>query len=285
MKPLYSPYLNQTIYGPIDYVRTERDSARTERDSARTERDSLKSDVIFLEQQNVDRDLFVSTLTHDLKNPIGTVLMALEILKSSSNEKQLIQMAGIIERNAHVAQELIALLLDVNLIKSGGVLPLNKTQCNLAPILKKLIEFQSPQDEKCIAFEHQNNTEIWGYWDAPALARVFSNLLSNALKFRDRNSKVTVKAWQGKDYTSVSFQNFGKVISLKNQIRIFDKYFRGKSRNSSTTEGWGLGLTLVKGITESHSGKVSVESDSTNGTTFTIKLPNVHSNYQTNQKL
>ncbi|MCB0356725.1 MAG: HAMP domain-containing histidine kinase, partial [Bdellovibrionales bacterium] len=119
-----------------DSARSERDSARIERDSARSECNVLRQDVARMEKNESLRENFVTTLTHDLRNPVATIKMAIEVLKTDPMGEHFDAIMKLIDQNADQAEELISHLLDANLIKSGIKLPLNKSHCEILSVLK-----------------------------------------------------------------------------------------------------------------------------------------------------
>lgn len=258
-----------------DSARVERDSALQERDDARLERDDFKAQTTNLENNKVAQEQFVAMLSHDLRNPINAIQMAAEILREDHTDGLTREMIDLIDRNADQAGDLISQLLDAHLIRSGAMLPLEQVRCDLFPIFRKCHQSLAPADQNKILFNASGKTEVWGFWDPLALERAFKNLISNAIKFTEINKPVRIQISQGEDVTDVSFQNFGEVISLENQLRIFDSQVRVHQKDGvKQKKGWGLGLTLVRGIAEAHRGKVEVTSNKHEGTTFTLKIPN-----------
>ena len=257
-----------------DAARIERDSALDERDSARIERDGFKGQADLWEKNNVAQEQFVATLSHDLRNPIGSIKMAVDIIRDGVNEQRMKEMTDLIERNADQAGELINQLLDAHLIRSGAKLPLQLAECDMLTALRKCYKSLPPQIQSRIILSSENKTEIKGFWDARALERAFQNLISNAVKFSDPDKSIQITVSQSSIITRVSIQNFGELISLENQLKIFDSQFRAQQADTKYKKGWGLGLTLVRGIAEAHGGKIEVSSSQSEGTVFTLLLPN-----------
>lgn len=253
-----------------DLARTERDTALEERDQARTERDSFIDQADVLEKSKVLQEQFIATLSHDLRNPVGAIKMAIEILREDPDPQLTREMIDLIGRNADQAGELILQLLDTHLIKSGAPLPILRENCDIILVLRKCCSSLAPQDQTKIILK-TDQLEVWGDWDPRALERAFKNLISNAIKFTAQDKSIQIHISQKTKLTSISFQNFGEVISLKDQTRIFDGHFK-VSQNQVRT-GWGLGLTLVRGVVEAHGGKMKVESNDADGTIFTMDLP------------
>jgi signal transduction histidine kinase len=256
-----------------DSALNERDSARDERDSARDERDDFENINLSMKKNNIAQEQFVATLSHDLRNPISAIKMAAELLIEGADEILTREMVALIDRNADLAGELINQLLDAHLIKAGQKLPINPQLMNMGEVLTKCHEALDPKNRDRIQVIGAGS-QCSGYWDAALIERALKNLLSNALKFGD-DQKIKFTVWQESDITGISVKNHGSVISLDNQLKIFNINFRVEHNDTAhAKKGWGLGLTLVKGIAESHNGKIDVVSSQASGTIFTIRLPN-----------
>ena len=108
--------------------------------------------------------------------------------------------------------------------------------------------------------------------DGDLLARLFDNLINNAIKYGKEGKRVTVRLRADTQWVLVRVINYGYVIPENELPLIFDKFYRVEHSRSSSTGGTGLGLAIVKNIAEMHHGTVSVSS-SLAGTVFTVKLP------------
>lgn len=256
-----------------DSALQERDDAREERDSARGERDSFKGQTKTMERNRVAQEQFVATLSHDLINPIGAIKMAVEVIRDSPDAETLAEMTDLIGRNADQAEELIRHLLDAHLVKSGASLPIERVECDLLKILQKCQGSLAPKDKERIHLYADDRESVFGFWDPRALERALKNLISNALKFSTPNRSIEIRISQNSALTVIEVQNFGDVISLENQLRIFDSQVRISQADLQRKQGWGLGLTLVRGIAEAHRGKIEVSSSVAEGTVFTLKIP------------
>lgn len=226
-----------------------------------------------LETRDDLRDQFIATLSHDIRTPLGNARQLVDLLERrlSSPEDSFISKAlqGI-KISAEQGNSLINNLMDVNLIQSGNPIPLQKVKSDLLqevtsslsglkPAVRDLIEIESPQNQ------------IIGTWDAPSLSRAINNLISNAIKYGSLESTITLSFEQSKQKTLVQVHNVGNPIPLEKLDKLFDLYYRAEDVNA---QGWGLGLTLVKGIVNMHDGRVEVDSDPDQGTTFTLHIPN-----------
>jgi signal transduction histidine kinase len=112
--------------------------------------------------------------------------------------------------------------------------------------------------------------------DRKALSEVFSNLVSNAVKYTGERGVVNVTAKQKRDFIEVNVSDTGIGIALKHLPEIFDEFYRAPNAKSYKVEGTGLGLAIVKEIVEAHHGKLRVQSELGKGSAFTVLLPKKH---------
>lgn len=109
-------------------------------------------------------------------------------------------------------------------------------------------------------------------FDCGGIKRALENLMINAIKYGACDTPIKVSLTQFNTEVCLQVHNEGNPIPLKEQASLFEYYHRSNDRSGSQ-QGWGIGLTLVKGIAEAHDGKVEVKSSKEEGTTFSIVLP------------
>lgn len=221
------------------------------------------------------RDLFLGILSHDLRNPIGAIVMAAELTAriGSLNERQKMLMSQIVT-SAGRATTILDQLLDLTRARLGSGLRIIREQADMAFVARQLLEeMRSLHPGRTFTLEISGDTQ--GEWDKPRLGQVLSNLLGNAVQygFKDLPIGVTIKG-EAKD-VSLSVHNQGVPIS-KDAIRgIFDALIRGGEDGSdfSNSTNLGLGLYITKEIVSAHGGTVHVASSEKDGTTFTARFP------------
>ncbi len=251
--------------------RTERERAKRRR--VESERDQSQSQLARLKVDSAMEKTFVATLTHDLRNPIASVRMALDMLMEivPSND-EVAEISDIMNRNLHHAETMVLDLLDANRLKSGHKLMLDVDACDLTQVAKVLVtEFQAMHGHGCIL---KAGESIRGFWSADRLRRVIRNLIDNAVKYGNADRPVTLSLQQDAERTTIAVHNEGNPISSDELPHIFDLHYQASSKTSHSQIGWGLGLTLVKGVAEAHGGTVRVESNDQDGTTFFVIIPN-----------
>jgi signal transduction histidine kinase len=175
--------------------------------------------------------------------------------------------AARIARNADQADRLIQNLLDASRIGAGEPLPLRRERCDLGAIGGEVIADLSAVHGPRFSLEKSGQLE--GVLDPGAVRRLLQNLLANAIKYGDGDKTVEVRLDGSGPDLVIAVHNHGNPIPPAERELIFTPYHR--SRN--TTAGWGLGLTLVRGVAEAHGGSVRVESGPATGTTFIVVLP------------
>jgi signal transduction histidine kinase len=112
-----------------------------------------------------------------------------------------------------------------------------------------------------------------GYWDHNYLRRALENLCTNAVKYGRDGTKILISAHAKSSRVFLSVHNDGNALTREDQDRLFVLFSRGKSAEASGKHGWGLGLTIVKGVAEAHGGTIEVASTPQAGTAFTMMLP------------
>ena len=224
-----------------------------------------------LETERSLRRKFVSTLSHDLRSSVSTAKMASELLEESvADVNQVRKIAKMIDRNLARAISMIEDLLDADGIQ-GGELPTAKFEsCDLSiEISECLRDLESIYGNRFI-FKIEDH--IKGTFDARYVRRILENLTLNALKYGSEDSKVSITFTREKSLAVLSVHNFGNPIPECDQATIFDM-FRRASATVKKARGWGIGLAIVKSLTDAHLGEVELESSEASGTCFTVRLP------------
>lgn len=233
------------------------------------ETDRAKEDLRQFQLDDELRDEFISAVSHDLNNPINNIKVAAQLMEEGSIDEPNKKLLRIIASNTAKAERLIRDLLDVNRVSSGARLPLSIRECDLLKEIQGVVESFHLKSGYQIEMEcHQAN--YTAKVDCNAIVRALDNLIDNAIKYGDNTKPVLVACKRKDGIIEVSVSNHGKTIPLEQQAHIFSRFYR---INESPNKGWGLGLPLVKAITEAHGGKVSVSSIEGQPTTFTIEVP------------
>lgn len=144
------------------------------------------------------------------------------------------------------------------------------SRCSLTDVARETIEELSTIYGQRFALTTPSHS-LEGRWSSDGFRRILENLCSNAVKYGSREADIVVTLRDLDDHVLLSVQNRGNLIGAEDQGHIFDLYQRADSGTKAT--GWGLGLALVKGLTEALEGTVAVRSNPDEGTVFTVTLP------------
>lgn len=217
------------------------------------------------------KDQFINTLTHDLRTPLSVIDMSAQLLQSKAVDATIVlKLADRIVANAKRCDSMIQDLLDTSRIRSGHGVSLQIEHCDLSQIVQETIDgLTSLHGDRFIL---TGPISVKGYWSASGIRRIIENLCSNAIKYGAKNFPVLISIEYDSD-VSISVKNRGEPIPKENMSSLFQQFSRTRSAEVSGKLGWGIGLTIVKGITEAHCGKITVHSTEQDGTTFTVILP------------
>lgn len=223
-----------------------------------------------LQDEKEIREKFVSTLTHDLQTPLTSAKLSMQLLmrmpEKTSIEKNGERVLSSLTRVEHMIRD----LLDSNKIRAGKKLPLSVTQLDICECIHKTItELIAIHGERFIV---SAPGKVQGFWCEDAIQRILENLCSNAVKYGSETTPITIYIEEDTDHVHLRVHNLGNTIPYHKLDIMFNAYERLKHETQEVKKGWGLGLTLVKGLSEAQGGKVSVISD-VDGTTFSVSLP------------
>ncbi|MFN8373298.1 MAG: ATP-binding protein [Anaerolineae bacterium] len=227
----------------------------------------------FKEMDQLKNEL-VATVSHDLKQPLSVMSGYLDLLDMHRKfDDTGLNFVMMIERSIRHMRSLIDDLLDLAKIESGVKLKLQAVQ--LKEVLGESIEAVKPSAEAKAMTMDINLPEylplVQG--DSARLQQVFTNLISNAVKYTPPTGRVQVRAENRGMAVHVAVEDSGMGISPEDQARIFDRFYRVRRPETESIEGTGLGLAIVKKLVEAHNGKIGLESRLGEGSTFHVTLP------------
>jgi signal transduction histidine kinase len=218
------------------------------------------------------RERFMNTLAHDLRSPLSTALMAAQFLfRFKPEAEQRDHLLQTIMGSLRRVDEMTENLLDASLLEAGQSLPLAASPCELRAIVERTVgDLTLVHGDRIVI---RGPDELRGCWSCEGLHRALENLVTNAFKYGDPDTPITVGLEGGDAGPRLSVHNEGRPLGEAEKRKLFELFQRTGSARVSGQQGWGIGLSVVKGIAESHGGHVSLESEPGAGTTFTIQLP------------
>jgi len=238
--------------------------------------DALRWRAEELSQANRLKDEFLATLSHELRTPLTAILGWTHMLRSGKfDEANTVQALETIERNARAQTRLIDDLLDISRIVTGR-LSLDIRPVDLTLVIEAVIDVVRPAaDAKSIQLSVESDyAAIPFQGDPDRLQQILWNLLSNAIKFTPKGGRVEIRLEHARDYAQIKVSDTGKGIGADFLPYAFDRFRQADNSLSREYTGLGLGLSIVRHLTELHGGTVSVESGGEGrGATFTVRLP------------
>lgn len=218
------------------------------------------------------RDLFLAVLGHDLRNPIGAMIMSADLIAKieSLTERQKMYIAQVSLSGAR-AIGIIDQLVDVTRARLGSGMTVIREQMDMAFVCRQLVqEMRSLHPGRTFVIKSSGDTI--GLWDRPRIGQVFSNLLGNAVQYGFTDLPIDITVSGETDAVSLAVHNQGIPIPKDTVVGIFDAMVRGGTEGSGTTN-LGLGLYITKEIVMAHGGTIKVSSSEKDGTTFTALFP------------
>ncbi len=252
-------------YGPPDLEMAQHLARRAALavDNARLYRD--------MERAVQARDEVLAVVSHDLKNPLGAILMSAVLLQRGSAEPQRVaKHATTIQRSADRMERLIRDLLDLSAMDAGKF-RVERAPVDGAALLAEAVALLQPLAvEKGLSLDAPTAGPAASVLcDRDRVLQVFSNLVGNAVAFTPANGSVSL-AWSASEGSAVfSVADTGSGIPEKDQAHVFDRFWR----SAGSRRGSGLGLSIARGIVEAHGGSIWFESAPGRGTTFFFTLP------------
>ncbi len=228
------------------------------------------------ETANRLKDDFLATLSHELRTPLMAILGWAELLKSGGlDAEQTEQAVETIDRNARIQSQLIDDLLDVSRIISGK-LRLDVQAVDLVSVIAAAVNaVRTAADAKQINLQQQIDAQAGTVAGDPArLQQIVWNLLSNAIKFTPRGGRVSVQLVQTNSHVEIRISDTGEGIDPKFLPYVFERFRQADGSTRRAQGGLGLGLAIVRHLTELHGGSVSATSAGRDrGATFAVRLP------------
>lgn len=216
---------------------------------------------------------FIATISHELKTPISSIKLGLQLLENEKTGKLNAEQLDLIkscEDDTNKLLKIISELLNSTQAETGKI-QLNILAADIREVLhfsitsnkviaqQKGIRFDIDLPEQLSAVQADKDKSIW----------VLSNLISNAIRYSPENSDVKISVTQNNNQMAISVTDFGPGIEPEYQEKVFDRYFRIPGTKQ---EGTGLGLAICKEFMEAQGGEITLDSRFGKGSTFTIKL-------------
>ncbi len=235
---------------------------------------ALREEQVHLREANRRKEEFLAVLSHELRNPLNPILTALDLMDMRGDDYSRRE-REIIRRQAMHLAALVEDLLDVSRI-TGGKVTLRKEPLELAAVVAKAIEMASPLLEQRAHLLKIAIPQPGLLVDADSirLPQVFANLLMNAAKYTERGGQIELSARREGREIVVTCKDNGIGITHELLSTMFEPFVQGTRSLDRAEGGMGLGLALVRSLTELHGGTVSATSGGLGrGSVFSVRLP------------
>ncbi len=268
-----SVYLSTTIMTRLRRRELELEQARQ---ALLEESRSCEISLAQLNQLHKEKSEFMRKVAHELRAPLAAIKSCLQVAREYYPAELTGKPREMIERAERRSDGLSALVKDLlNLSRATEFsLAANFQLLQLDKLLKTVIEFcRTNAQELGVQLESQLAPGIEIMGDPQGIEEVFTNFLSNAIKYSPKNTRVTVTLRTDAKWAYICFTDRGIGIGPEDMPLLFTEFFRAKNAKALHVEGTGLGLALSRRIVEAHGGKISVESTLGEGSAFKLQLP------------
>lgn len=253
-------------------------SARRQAEILLEEKRLVEEQLRHLNQQLSDndrqKDLFIATLAHELRNPLTPIALASSMIRKVISDASIERFATIIDRQTRHLGRLVDDALEISRISTGEI-NLLKTHTTLDAVIDLALDMALPQFTR--QQQHfdilRNDDKVLLYCDETRIAQLLGNVLVNASKYTDAEGSIELEVLVDAALLTLRVKDNGIGIEAEKLPHIFDLFNQvdGKARRSDG--GMGIGLALVRKIAELHGGSVAVQSTFGSGSVFTIELP------------
>lgn len=232
------------------------------------------SDVTEVRQLQHNKDEFLSLVSHELRTPVTSIKGYAQLLKRRAMQQPVSNQTMVaydtIERQTLRMQDLIDTLLNLSRLESGR-LQLDPVKLDFVALVKHTVSMIRITAERHRFLLDMPSKPLWIEGDERRLEQIMTNLLTNAVRYSEAGSTVTVAVAGNSEEVSVSVTDEGIGIAPDARERIFERFFRVDGAPEST--GLGIGLYITKQFVEQHGGTIEVQSEVGAGTTFIVRFP------------
>ncbi len=245
------------------------------REASEAAQANLAEQNIRLQQLDEAKTQFISTMSHELRTPLTSIISFTELIMDDDHEltEDTVGSLAVIQRNAERLLRLVGDLLLLSRLEHGAI-PLDLSAVSVPDLITDAVRSASAS-----AADRSFTVRVAGppgplvHGDPLRLQQVFDNLISNAIKYTGADGKISIEATHDDQRWQVAVADDGIGIPPDELGHLFDRFVRASNARTAGLPGTGLGLSVVKAITELHGGSVDVRSSVGHGTTFSVYLP------------
>ncbi|MDD3807955.1 MAG: HAMP domain-containing sensor histidine kinase, partial [Candidatus Marinimicrobia bacterium] len=239
---------------------------------------SVLRDITEMKQLDQSKSHFVNMVAHELKAPLAAIHSYLKMILDNALGDDIVTYNTYLKRSLERTEALIELINDLfNIFRmdSKGV-KRNLEKVEVATLLESLVEFFKPKmEEREITVNLALKHGLYINADSEEIRRVFTNLISNAIKYNKYEGHIDITCVADGRWVKVSVKDTGIGMTSEEKDRLFQEFFRAKNIYTRNITGTGLGLAIMKKIVDEYAGRITVETEFEKGSTFTVYLPRV----------
>lgn len=275
---------NYDVKAPIEYDDELGLLAANINALAKTLKDKEKESEILKENERIAYDAernaekqkndLITNVAHDLRTPLTTIVGYLELIMNNDqlSKEDIQKYSTVAYEKSKKLQSMMDDLFEFTCLDQANV-KVNMSVINISELILQIVDEFYPnfQEHHVTPRIQVSQPNLFINGDGQLLARVFDNLLSNALKYGQDNSNIEIEVLNDESNITIKIMNYGMPISKEDLPYIFDKFYRTDSSRSSSTGGTGLGLAIAKNIIHLHNGQIMATSHK-DKTTFVVVL-------------
>jgi signal transduction histidine kinase len=231
----------------------------------------IRAQNLELNSLNIEKNELIGIVAHDLKNPLTSALSVAELFSSEKNTEEQNEYLSVILSSLNRMNGLVAKILEIKILESSS-LKINKTEVDLKQVTEQVIsalKIQSDNKNINIVADLDDRTAAM---DHSLLVQVLDNLVSNAIKFSNHNSKISVSLKDENQKFRFEIEDEGPGIMEEDKPRLFKKFQKLRAKPTGGENSTGLGLSIVKKYVEAMKGKVWCESEFGYGAKFIVEF-------------
>jgi two-component system phosphate regulon sensor histidine kinase PhoR len=238
---------------------------------------TVLQDISHLKELDKMKSEFIAMVAHELRAPIAAVEQQLTVILNKMAGEVTPKQEHLLSRAKERTKGLLTLikdLLDLSKIEAGKMVQY-KEPLSLQEVIQRVVDLMWAEAEAKkldLQFSAPSETPLISA-DRNSMEGIFTNLISNAIKYTPEGGKVWVTLGDEGGFVKATVSDTGIGIKKEDLPRIFDKFYRVKTTETRQIVGTGLGLSIVKSIVDAHLGSISVESEDGGGTIFTVSFP------------
>ncbi len=245
-------------------------------DKQKKETEIYRLKNIELAELNMEKNEFLGIAAHDLKNPLTGIILNTSTIRRSIDKfskEDVIKRIGKIELTAERMQMIIKNMLDINAIEQGR-LNLHYEEFDIKILLKKVIEeFTAHATLKSIKINFESNDDkVILKTDGSSLTEIIENLVSNAVKYSPHGKTVHIKCFKENETSVIEIKDEGQGFTELDKKSVFQKFARLSAKPTGGEHSTGLGLSIVKKLTDILGGEITFESEPNKGSTFKLSF-------------